>query len=250
MKTFQSEALLKCCSFSLLSKSAKRNESYEKVEEPSLVVSTSSIKIYVGAAESACDASTLNRCKITHIINCTAEFMNFWESGEIERMFPLNEDCAAMNLSLLTGIDDSIQSQKWYRYVLEQSILYRSQLEIQPKYLHLILLDRPKYKDQLFAAAQTAIHFLEDQLSLAKQNNNQEPPIRVLIHCKQGISRSVSIAMAWMIKHMGLSSHEALQQIRLSRPKASSIKRYPKISHNFDLVGSAEHRIFLGTPET
>lgn len=43
----------------------------------------------------------------------------------------------------------------------------------------------------------------------------------ILIHCQYGLSRSVAIAMAWLIKNSGFSYDEALHLITKKRPLAS-----------------------------
>lgn len=43
----------------------------------------------------------------------------------------------------------------------------------------------------------------------------------LLVHCRQGQSRSVSVVLAWMIKYKGLTLCQALKKVRTCHPSAS-----------------------------
>jgi hypothetical protein len=59
------------------------------------------------------------------------------------------------------------------------------------------------------------IHKGADFIQFAGKGKN------VLVHCQLGISRSVTVVIAWMVKYLKFSVCEALKQIRLSHPRAN-----------------------------
>ncbi|CAJ1395204.1 unnamed protein product [Effrenium voratum] len=54
----------------------------------------------------------------------------------------------------------------------------------------------------------------------AKKAESPDAGCGVLVHCASGISRSVSVCMAWLMLRKKLSSEEALREVRKSRPQA------------------------------
>ncbi|KAL3899486.1 MAG: hypothetical protein SGARI_006447 [Bacillariaceae sp.] len=56
---------------------------------------------------------------------------------------------------------------------------------------------------------------------------------RVLVHCKHGKSRSVSTIAAYLIARNHVSPEEALEQIRVNRPKAKPNKGYMQDLEDF-----------------
>lgn len=45
--------------------------------------------------------------------------------------------------------------------------------------------------------------------------------LNVLVHCRQGLSRSVSVVLAWMIRYQGMTLYQALKQVRERHPQAA-----------------------------
>lgn len=62
-------------------------------------------------------------------------------------------------------------------------------------------------------------------------NNNGN----VLIHCKKGISRSATIAIAYLIKKKGYTLSTALQQMKEARNCINPNKGFMKQLHNYEL---------------
>lgn len=57
----------------------------------------------------------------------------------------------------------------------------------------------------------TGTKFLQEQCA----NKN------VLVHCRQGVSRSVSVVLAWMLRYQGLTLCQALKKVREKHPDAA-----------------------------
>lgn len=78
------------------------------------------------------------------------------------------------------------------------------------RHLHVGVEDRPD--EDITRIFHTCFDFIE----LAKRESG-----RVLVYCFQGKSRSVTVALAYLMKHYGLPFLTALDRIRSGRPSAS-----------------------------
>ena len=67
---------------------------------------------------------------------------------------------------------------------------------------------------QFTTVHQTSVSFILDALE-------SDPGHRVLVHCMQGKSRSVSICVAFLRYQLGMSYDDALSAVRVARPEAS-----------------------------
>eukprot|EP00302_Diacronema_sp_CCMP2436_P020918 CAMPEP_0179976742 /NCGR_PEP_ID=MMETSP0983-20121128/39562_1 /TAXON_ID=483367 /ORGANISM="non described non described, Strain CCMP 2436" /LENGTH=651 /DNA_ID=CAMNT_0021893631 /DNA_START=5 /DNA_END=1958 /DNA_ORIENTATION=+ len=80
----------------------------------------------------------------------------------------------------------------------------------QLRYLSLWLLDRPS--EDITAVFYDALTFIDSA---------REAGGKVLVHCHQGVSRSVSVAAAYLIWRNGFNFHETFSLLRAARPIAS-----------------------------
>jgi protein-tyrosine phosphatase len=64
-------------------------------------------------------------------------------------------------------------------------------------------------------------HFMDKLLPILAVTFMENPESRILFHCRAGISRSVSMAIAFMLETTHDSLHEALEQVQKVRPIAS-----------------------------
>lgn len=62
---------------------------------------------------------------------------------------------------------------------------------------------------------------MDQLLPILLQRFTEKPTSRFLFHCRAGISRSVSMAMAFMVETTHSTLHQALEQIQRIRPIAS-----------------------------
>lgn len=76
-------------------------------------------------------------------------------------------------------------------------------------------------------------HFDSCIAFINKQINDNE---RVLVHCKQGISRSATIVMAFLMFSKQFSSEEALSFVQLLRPKADPNPGFQKQLCDFNPI--------------
>jgi protein-tyrosine phosphatase len=81
------------------------------------------------------------------------------------------------------------------------------QYPAQFSYLNLDLADTPQ--EDITRVFDTCHQFIENAL----QNNG-----RVFVHCAQGVSRSASVLIMYLIKTRGISYDEAFELVRVRRP--------------------------------
>jgi protein tyrosine/serine phosphatase len=78
--------------------------------------------------------------------------------------------------------------------------------------LHVYFTIKDDLNANIIQHANTAINLIKESKSVMKGN--------VLVHCTAGISRSVSIVAAYLIKEKGMSAVNAINFIRTKRPIA------------------------------
>jgi predicted protein tyrosine phosphatase len=63
----------------------------------------------------------------------------------------------------------------------------------------------------------------------------------ILVHCVAGVSRSVTVVLAWLVERQGLTLREAARQVRSSRPIIDPNKafRLALVEHELDTRGSS-----------
>ena len=86
---------------------------------------------------------------------------------------------------------------------------FRSCFEGDFRYLRLHLSDDES--QDLEQVLLTGTKFLQEEC------NN----LNVMVHCRQGVSRSVSVVLAWMLRYQGLTLCQALKEIRKEHPDAA-----------------------------
>ena len=75
-------------------------------------------------------------------------------------------------------------------------------------------------KDEEYEA-ESIKYFMDKLLPILAVAFMENPESRILFHCRAGISRSVSMAIAFMLETTHDSLHEALEQVQQARPVAS-----------------------------
>mmetsp|Transcript_4438 Transcript_4438/g.8017 ORF Transcript_4438/g.8017 Transcript_4438/m.8017 type:complete len:270 (-) Transcript_4438:179-988(-) len=89
--------------------------------------------------------------------------------------------------------------------------------EPRPAHLCLNLADHPTAN--LLAELPAAFEFC-DKASEKSAPSSSAPSCGVLIHCASGVSRSVSVCVAYLIARGGLSYEEALEAVKVNREQA------------------------------
>lgn len=89
--------------------------------------------------------------------------------------------------------------------------------EPRPSHLCIDLADHPTAN--LFEFLEDALSFCDGALGLRESSREKEGSL--LVHCASGVSRSVSICMAFLMTRAGLTYEESIALIRTNRPWAS-----------------------------
>lgn len=196
--------LRQACSLAILKKAMKDKESEQvKSNNPASPVEFpwrgQIHTVFVATAQAASDWRLLKRLKVTHVINVSAESMNFFSPDDI-------------TLSPAHPIASSLLSQMYSEQEFSNMIAYladgRRELS-NITYLYLPFVDRVDQDIRKYRS--TVIQFFERALA----NDG-----RVLVHCKAGISRSVSTLIMFLMVSVEMTYEEALNLIKSSRPMA------------------------------
>ena len=162
--------------------------------------------LYLGNRINASDPVELTRFKITHVLNCTEDLKNFFENGltkkqqtenEIEtnpnnkdkdkddekkQQAPKNDDEAKLEEKKNDKNDKSENKE-------ENDCAFI----LHPKYLRLPLKDRGADVSLFKKELNSGLTFIENAL---KENKNA----KLFVHCRQGISRSSTMVIAYLMK--------------------------------------------------
>jgi protein-tyrosine phosphatase len=166
--------------------------------------------LYIGQALQAANAQLLQQLQITHIINCSLEFINFWEDTAQSLPSPIHYDKEAPALSRVYKKD---VYQKLWTYLETEREAWTATKPI--RYLHLPLRD----------SADEDLKQYEDALMGFMGTVGRDA--KVLIHCKAAVSRSVSVTMMYLIVGHQLTFDAALATVTAARPV---------VSHHSDLI--------------
>jgi protein-tyrosine phosphatase len=197
--------------------------------------------LYLGDYETACNPLALKALRIGRVINCTPDRINLWEKrprkrrriehategdeDDGERSEGIKSDTSSTSPPSPTPTSTSSpsipasplpsstatppeQENGEEEEVAEEpmaSVLFPD-VKID-EYLRIAVLDN--YCDNIASYFDTSIAFIEK----AKEHSQA-----VLVHCAQGISRSVTIAIAYLMKVEGMSLREAHDFVRAKRP--------------------------------
>jgi protein-tyrosine phosphatase len=169
---------------------------------PSLILP----RLYLGNVENACDISLLRELKITHILNASTEYINFWESGELEKLFSnvFNEEFIGK---------EKIESIKLKSLDLRNS----NDICKKIKYLSIPLIDVPT---QIISQDMLNNSFNFIYQALSDESNC------ILIHCKHGISRSAALLVYFLIRSFEWSADYAVSYIKDKRSRININKGF------------------------
>lgn len=83
-------------------------------------------------------------------------------------------------------------------------------------------------EDDLHRVAEGSYRYISSVL-------RRDPKIKILVHCRAGISRSASIVVYYLMRKMGLSYDQALKYLRDRRPIVSPNAWYEKQLRDMDI---------------
>jgi len=93
---------------------------------------------------------------------------------------------------------------------------------------------RDDSREEILPFLEGAANFIDSRLG--KENNGNA--CNVLVHCRQGVSRSVTVVLAYLIKYQGMSREEALVSVKSQRPQAKPNVGFWKQLQDFErMVG-------------
>jgi predicted protein tyrosine phosphatase len=161
---------------------ALMTESLVVLDNCDVVHTTKTARIIVGNRKVAESADALRELRVTHVLNCA--------ESQVERACACGDgdaDADALTIKYLAlDLDDAPR-------------VVGGETTFDPRFRDLVAL---------------AVAFVDQ----AMQSGTTEAPANVLIHCAGGISRSASVALAFLVSVAGLSLKEAYEQVRLARP--------------------------------
>lgn len=140
-----------------------------------------------------------------------------------ENLFIGNEDSASdLDWLTSTGISHIINCAK------EIPNFYEGQL----RYLRLDLADgqnEVSTEDDLYRVAEGAYRYINSIL-------RRDPKVKILVHCRAGISRSSSIVVYYLMRRRGMSYDQALKYLKDRRPIVSPNTWYEKQLRDMDMA--------------
>jgi len=189
-------------------------------------------RLYLGNYEAACNPLAIKALNIRRIINCTPDRINLWEkrpkiitkgsgSGEEHVAGSTMSPPLAVNGASTECEDEREEAER--RKGQEPSrekplacILF-PEVRIEA-YLRIPVMDN--YTDSISDSFEKAFDFIET----ARLNSQA-----VLVHCAQGVSRSVAIVLAYLMQAERMSLEEAYDFVRrkrsVSKPNAGFLKQ-------------------------
>ena len=173
----------------------------------SCVYEDEQVGLFIGSYKHALDYRALEQAHITHIVNCTQEMPNFWEDHTLVDMVD-----EATNNGMCFVIDEF--DRKKGAAALRAMKHYAAGSCFSAKYRKYSILDRPNVDIKDFV--KDCHQWLSGEIASSNR-------INVLFHCMQGISRSSSFLLGFLI----LKNHWSYDKTH-----TLIYERYPRIRPN------------------
>lgn len=174
------------------------------------------LRVYVGTALDACSPCVLDTLAITHIINATFEYENVWEERVLEDvLFAGLLDKEGSNGTSINWNMLATTTTPAALYL--EAAAYRDGRTFPLTYLRVPVRDH--VEEDLLSHVSSVVKFIAEAASSCGTGmmQHQRAPV-VLFHCKAGVSRSVSLAIAWAMVAGGLTLTEAYRLVKKARP--------------------------------
>lgn len=137
----------------------------------------------------------------------------------------------AKELSVRTGITHMLNVAhecNFWDDVRDEVVPYNEERGLGFTYKKIAMVDKGE---------QDLLEHLPEALEFIHEAHIERPEHHVLVHCVQGISRSASVVIAYLIQHEGMSLREAYELVKKARPIADPRKNF------LDQLGILECRV-------